>query len=127
MAKNYSDYLKDPRWQKLRLLVMQRDNFTCTLCGDNRTTLNVHHEAYNGKPWNISIDLLKTTCMHCHSVIHELEPIPVDSVTKNISLISKCWEVVAFCGGAIVFLYLFFDTDAHTGKTEIITVHTTNL
>ena len=42
----YSEKLKDPRWQKKRLEIMDRDNFICQLCGDSETTLNVHHKRY---------------------------------------------------------------------------------
>ena len=31
---NYSEQLKSPKWQKKRLEIMQRDKFTCQLCGD---------------------------------------------------------------------------------------------
>jgi len=34
----YKDKLKDPRWQKLRLEVLNDNNFTCQYCGDAETT-----------------------------------------------------------------------------------------
>ena len=50
----YSDKLKSPKWQKKRLEILQRDNFTCFNCGDTERTLHVHHESYiKGKePWD---------------------------------------------------------------------------
>jgi hypothetical protein len=63
---SYSEKLKDPRWQKKRLEIMQRDNFTCTLCGDKESFLNVHHMAYSGMPWEIPNESLITTCEFCH-------------------------------------------------------------
>ena len=30
----YSEKLKDPRWQKKRLEILERDNFRCQYCGD---------------------------------------------------------------------------------------------
>ena len=47
---------------------MQRDEFMCRLCCDNKTTLNVHHKEYiNGAdPWEYSNESLITVCEHCH-------------------------------------------------------------
>lgn len=42
----YSEKLKDPRWQKKRLEILNRDEFACRFCGDNKSTLNVHHISY---------------------------------------------------------------------------------
>ncbi len=62
----YSEKLKDPRWQKLRLEVMQRDEFTCCHCGDRTTTLNVHHLRYHKNPWDTPLEELITLCNFCH-------------------------------------------------------------
>lgn len=66
MSIPYFQKLKDPRWQKLRLEVFNRDNFTCKVCGEKEKTLNVHHLSYNGEPWEQHIDLLITMCEDCH-------------------------------------------------------------
>lgn len=65
--KNYSEKLRDPRWQKKRLEIMQRDNFSCQSCGDDQSTLNVHHFEYHGEPWEVENKLLITLCESCHS------------------------------------------------------------
>lgn len=67
----YAEKLKDPRWQKLRLEVLNRDNFSCKLCFDTSTELHIHHFEYakSGNPWDSSIDNLVTYCKHCHSII----------------------------------------------------------
>jgi len=72
---NYSDKLKDPRWQKKRLLIMDRDNFTCQICNSDTETLNVHHLYYeNGNmPWEYPEKALITLCEQCHSDEHDLE------------------------------------------------------
>lgn len=62
----YSQKLRDPRWQKKRLEVMQRDDFTCLSCGDKGQTLNVHHLKYHHNPWETPTDLLETLCESCH-------------------------------------------------------------
>jgi hypothetical protein len=65
----YSDKLQDPRWQKRRLEVLQRDNFTCRLCTDITTVLHIHHKKYAKEPWEVELGSLITYCKHCHSVI----------------------------------------------------------
>lgn len=62
----YIELLRDPRWQKKRLQVMERDGFECTNCGDTKTTLNVHHLRYTGKPWEAHLADLTTLCEVCH-------------------------------------------------------------
>lgn len=70
MAKeSYAEKLKDPRWQKKRLKIMDRDGWECRLCEDKNFTLNVHHKKYNGQPWEASDEDLITLCGHCHSLI----------------------------------------------------------
>ena len=66
----YSEKLKDPRWQKKRLEIMQRDNFSCRNCGDKKSTLNVHHIKYpkNAGPWSGDDDDKITLCENCHMV-----------------------------------------------------------
>jgi hypothetical protein len=66
---DYSDKLKDPRWQKLRLQVFERDKFTCQCCQDTEETLTVHHLEYakSGDPWDVPIESLLTLCDNCHS------------------------------------------------------------
>ena len=66
--KSYSEKLKDPRWQKKRLLILQRDNFTCCNCGSKEKTLHVHHKLYyaNTEPWDYNDNVLITLCFECH-------------------------------------------------------------
>jgi hypothetical protein len=70
MYVKYSEKLKDPRWQKKRLEVFLRDEFTCQICLDSETTLNVHHKRYipNNEPWDYSLNDLITLCENCHNV-----------------------------------------------------------
>jgi len=43
----YSEKLKDPRWQKKRLKVLERDNWECKQCGEKEETLHIHHLLYD--------------------------------------------------------------------------------
>jgi hypothetical protein len=65
--QTYSEKLKDPRWQKVRLKVMERDEFKCRDCGAETKTLQVHHCAYSGEPWDIHKSFLLTLCDSCHA------------------------------------------------------------
>lgn len=71
----YSKLLQDPRWQKKRLEILQRDNWTCRNCGsglNEGVTLHVHHIRYikGKKPWEYENDNLITYCENCHQKIH---------------------------------------------------------
>jgi hypothetical protein len=63
--------LKDPRWQKKRLKILERSNFTCELCDDTETTLHVHHKAYRkgADPWDYEDYELQCLCENCHETI----------------------------------------------------------
>lgn len=65
---SYAEKLKDPRWQRKRLEIMKRDNFTCQDCRSETKTLNVHHRLYipGIEPWNYPDYLLITLCEECH-------------------------------------------------------------
>lgn len=71
--KSYYEKLKDPRWQKKRLEVMTARNFTCELCGDTETTLNVHHKEYfkGHEPWDYDVNQLACICEVCHESHHD--------------------------------------------------------
>ncbi len=73
--KSYSEKLRDPRWQKKRTEILQRDGFACRLCLNNQDTLHVHHLRYVSglEPWQ-SDDLdLTTVCESCHSKIEDVK------------------------------------------------------
>lgn len=65
----YWELLKDPRWQRKRLEIMERDEFACQDCDARDKTLNVHHTYYakGRKPWEYEDDSLRTLCEDCHA------------------------------------------------------------
>lgn len=71
----YAEKLKDPRWQKKRLRILERDGFKCLYCSDTDKTLHVHHGYYeSGKdPWDYEDDTLHTLCEDCHVSIEEIK------------------------------------------------------
>ena len=72
---DYSKKLLDPRWQKLRLEVMQKNEFHCEMCGDGENTLHIHHKAYfkDHEPWDYYHEQLAVLCEHCHDVISSFD------------------------------------------------------
>lgn len=73
--QDYSELLKSPKWQRKRLEVFDRDNFTCVYCGDDDSTLHVHHKQYEQgkKPWEYPLTNFITLCEHCHYEIEYLK------------------------------------------------------
>jgi hypothetical protein len=83
----YSEKFKDPRWQRKRLEILERDGWCCQKCYDPQNPLHVHHRYYEqGKdPWDYPDEALVSLCEECHlyekesrydaekSLIHELK------------------------------------------------------
>lgn len=66
----YIEKLQDPRWQKKRLKIFERDGWRCVNCGRDEQTLHVHHVKYsNGEPWEVEDSSLLTLCHDCHASI----------------------------------------------------------
>jgi hypothetical protein len=80
----YEEKLKDPRWQKKRLRVFERDGWKCTKCGTQEETLHVHHKKYvrDGEPWDVPSSQLVTLCSECHENLTELS--------------RACWKLSVF-------------------------------
>ena len=89
----YSEKLKNPRWQKKRLEILSRDNFTCTRCQSSNKTLHVHHcNGYRtgAEPWEYDASELKTLCCDCHTLAHE----PRSGLTIYLAgkIAHTCWR-----------------------------------
>ena len=71
----YSELLQRPEWQKRRLQILERDQFMCTLCGDESKMLHVHHRYYvsRRKPWEYPNWALVTVCKDCHERLKSFE------------------------------------------------------
>lgn len=79
----YADKLRDPRWQQVRLKVMERDEWKCVWCGCKTETLNVHHGAYQRglAPWEYPPDHLWTLCHSCHEKVGAV----MDQINSDIA------------------------------------------
>jgi len=70
VKQTYSEKLRDPRWQKKRLEIMEAAQFQCEDCGSNDKTLHVHHCIYmkGCEPWEYSAAELICVCEDCHDI-----------------------------------------------------------
>ena len=67
----WEEQYKHPNWQKVRLSVFSRDDFTCKICGNNNKQLHVHHRSYSGRfIWDSPLKTMITVCEDCHYVLH---------------------------------------------------------
>lgn len=74
MAKmTYAEQLRNPNWQRRRLEILSRSDFSCENCGDAESTLNVHHKYYRkGRmAWEYEDHELMALCESCHKQDHE--------------------------------------------------------
>lgn len=70
----YSEKLQDPRWQRKRLEIMERDSFRCRDCGAKDRQLHIHHTHYQrGNPWDTESCYLLTLCAECHESRGDVE------------------------------------------------------
>lgn len=81
---NYSEKLKDPRWQSKRFEILERDGFMCTNC-KSEIHLHVHHLGYifNKDPWQYENDMLITLCKDCHTNLTEIKNEVISMVNYN--------------------------------------------
>jgi len=97
----YANKLLDPRWQKKRLQILERDNWACQSCASTKNTLHVHHTKYANQPWDIHNDLLITYCDKCHELIELLKkrfPFYTVLSIKNRGLTrSGFYSILFFC------------------------------
>lgn len=77
----YSEKLRDPRWQKKRLEILERDNWRCVICSDSKSELQVHHLLYKKRdPWDYPNHLYQTLCRSCHELRQERTDRAVDAL-----------------------------------------------
>jgi len=79
----YSQKLRDPRWQKKRLQILERDDWTCQSCQSTTKNLQVHHLIYAKRdPWDYEDQAYQTLCEDCHKERQEI----VDSLIDKLRL-----------------------------------------
>lgn len=119
----YSTKLQNPKWQRKRLEVLNRDGFACKLCSDTETQLDVHHLKYTGKPWDALLDDLITLCRHCHEAVEsdafKAIGAPILSAKKPFFLDNGDIEVILFYESQ-VSIYLYHADTGRCGHISTI-------
>lgn len=84
----YAEKLKDPRWQKKRLEVFNRDGFKCCHCYADDKTLHVHHLIYlpGKEPWDYDMDCFLTLCYECHEYLESRQADQCDDLLRHFKL-----------------------------------------
>lgn len=107
-TETYLEKLKDVRWQRKRLAMLERAKWKCECCGNDEKTkpgisLHVHHRWYSKgvEPWDYHDDCYEVLCEDCHTYVeknlktkinHLLLAIPsilLSSITYQVSLFKE--------------------------------------
>jgi len=94
---NYTQKLKDPRYQKKRLQIFKRDKWTCQDCGNTKLTLHIHHKRYirGNEPWDYLEWMLTTLCEDCHGLKHVKPPAPnPDHQPDRVPVDPEKWKAI---------------------------------
>lgn len=77
---------KHPRWQKRRLEILTRDEFTCKGCESTEKMLAVHHLWYEdgADTWDYPDEALLTLCVECHEYETEQLKVEFRALTKAL-------------------------------------------
>jgi hypothetical protein len=104
-SSEYSKTLRDPRWQKKRLDVLNAAGFKCRECGAADKELQVHHCWYEkgSKPWEYEDECYMVLCDECHGAWHEakhdvdiaMAKLSVASLYKLAEILGRVGEVEA--------------------------------
>lgn len=100
---DYQAALRDPRWQKKRLEILNEHEFTCQACGATEQELHVHHSVYTDglAPWEYEDEQYRVWCSTCHDLFHKTkdslfclmrettDPRFLASLEQTIDLLSK--------------------------------------
>lgn len=69
LREKYLEYLQSEHWCALRQKALNRDEFRCVICGEDRR-LQVHHLRYAEDLREVPMGWLMTLCEPCHKMVH---------------------------------------------------------
>ena len=84
----YSEKLKDIRWQQMRLKVFERDGWRCRVCDQSSKTIHAHHTYYDNNtegPWDYPTETIITLCEQCHEKEHTVLPAVRNNLVRRLS------------------------------------------
>lgn len=90
----YSEQLKHPNWQRMRLNILERDGWMCVACYAKDKTLHVHHKTYiKGRmAWDYEPSNFESLCEDCHEIAHSHKA-RMDQVLAQFP--SEMWGAIA--------------------------------
>ncbi len=130
----YKEQLLDPRWQKKRLEILERDDFRCQLCYDPFTTLHIHHINYRKiMAWEYGEHELITYCKHCHALIEYYKKIKDDS--NHVYVIKRdmdnevsnmfCINMSKYdCSKTVDIFNYSYESIRYLATVDMFTIHT---
>ena len=106
---------------KEKIRILEKNNFTCCLCGTKEKELHVHHTYYepNKKPWEYDDVFLWCLCKKCHEYMKNL----TDKIKRLIGY-SNPEHIEQFIGYMKAYLYdeeignENFRKEIHKGNSE---------
>ena len=73
--EEFKKFYNSSKWLKCRRLVLERDNFSCVLCGEVAEEVHhkikLTHENINNPNITLNPDNLISLCKKCHNLQHE--------------------------------------------------------
>lgn len=107
----YSEKLKDPRWQKRRLELLEAADWTCRECGTKTQTLHVHHGYYKraADPWDYPDVVMHVLCDSCHGEmqVYMAQTHQMIGCFSKHELLSLSEFLYALSGGPVSRIKLF--------------------
>lgn len=101
------DKYKNPQWQRKRLQILERDNWSCTVCGSDKKQLHVHHRYYiqGRNVWEYDNDSLTTLCDSCHEYEHKRDVLSTTSEQRHpkYEMLNRNLDFVEIPAGLTMF------------------------
>lgn len=97
MALSYREQMNHPLWFRKRDEILERDDYTCQICGSNLHRVDVHHLCYfpDLLAWEYDNELMVTVCNKHHTQLTYDLPkvsglIALYCLKENIDLTTIC-------------------------------------